>query len=46
MYTEIHVFLVLLKQERSYEDSVGQRHSAGEYEAVSCKNEGKYLYRL
>ena len=24
-------------QERSYEDSVGQRHSAGEYEAVSCK---------
>ena len=34
MYTEMHVFLV---QERSYEDSVGQRHSTGEYEAVSCK---------
>ena len=25
-------------QETSYEDCVGQRHSAGEYEAVSCKN--------
>ena len=46
VYTEIHVFLALLVQERSYEDSVGQRHSAGEYEAVSCKNEGEYLYRL
>ena len=37
MYTEIYVFLALLVQERSYEDSVGQRHSAGEYETVSCK---------
>ena len=46
LYTEIHVFLALLLQVRSYEDSVGQRHSAREYEAVSCKNEGKYLYRL
>ena len=27
-------FLALLVQERSYKDSVGQRHSAGEYEAV------------
>ena len=25
----VHVFLALLVQERSYEDSVGQRHSAG-----------------
>ena len=46
MYTEIHVFLALLVQERSYKDSVGHRHSTGEYEAVSCKNEGKYLYCL
>ena len=46
MYMEMHVFLALLVQERSYEDSVGHRHSAVEYEAVSCKNEGKYLYRL
>ena len=46
MYMEIHVFLALLVQERSCEDSVGQRHSPGEYEAVSCNNEGKYLYRL
>ena len=37
MYTETHVFLALLMAERSYEDSVGHRHSAGEYEAVSCK---------
>ena len=29
VYTEIHVFLALLVQERLYEDSVGQRHSAG-----------------
>ena len=42
VYTEIHVFLALLVQERFYEDSVGQRHLAGEYEAV--QNEGKYLY--
>ena len=35
MYMEIHVFLALLGQERSYEDSVGHRHSAGEYEAIS-----------
>ena len=28
LYTEMHVFLVLLVQERSYEYSVGQRHSA------------------
>ena len=46
VYMEIHVFLALLVQEGSYEDSVGQRHSTGEYEALSCKNEGKYLYRL
>ena len=39
VYTEIHVFLALLVQERSYEDFVGQRDSAGKYEAVSCKNE-------
>ena len=45
VYTEINVFLALLVQERSYEDFAGQRHSAGKYEAVSCKNEGKYLYR-
>ena len=44
VYIKIHVFLALLVQERSYENSVGQRHSAGEYEAVSCKYEGKYLY--
>ena len=31
MYTEMHVFLALLVQERSYEDSVDQRHSAEEY---------------
>ena len=41
-----NVFLALLVEEKSYEDSVEQRHSAGEYEAVSCKNEGKYLYHL
>ena len=35
VYTEMHVFLALLVQERSYEDSVGQWHSVGEYEAVS-----------
>ena len=46
VYTEMHVFLALLVQERSYEGSVGHRHSAGEYEAVSCKNEGKYSYHL
>ena len=37
VYTEMHVFLALLVHERSYEDSVGQRHSAGEYQSVSCK---------
>ena len=26
-----------------YEDFVGQRHSTGENEAGSCKNEGKYV---
>ena len=30
VYTEIHVFLALLMQEKSYEDSIGQRHFAGE----------------
>ena len=40
LYTEIHLFLALVVQERSYEDSVEHRHSAREYEAVSCKNEG------
>ena len=40
VYTEIHVYLALRVQERSYENSVGQRHSTGEYEAASCKNEG------
>ena len=29
VYTEIHVFLALLVQERFYEDSVGQRHLIG-----------------
>ena len=43
VYTEIHVFQALFVQEGSYEDSVGKRHSTGEYEALSCKNEGKYL---
>ena len=33
VYTEMHVFLALFVQERSYEDSVRQRHSAGEYKA-------------
>ena len=33
IYTETQVFLL---QERSYKDSVGQRPSAREYEAVSC----------
>ena len=33
----VYVFLALLVQERSYQDSVGQRHSAGEHEAVSSK---------
>ena len=33
----MHVFLTLLVQERSYGDSVRERHSAGEYEAVLCK---------
>ena len=37
MYTEIHVFLALLVQQRSYEDSVRQRHSAGEYKSVHAK---------
>ena len=46
VYMEIHVFLALLVLALSYEYSVGHRHSAGEYEAVSCKNEGKYLYCL
>ena len=45
VYMEMHAFLALLIQERSYEDSVGHRHSAGEYEAVLCKNEGKYFVR-
>ena len=30
LYTEIRVLLALLVQEKSYEDSVGHRHSAGE----------------
>ena len=46
VFTEMHVFLALLMQEMSYEDSVGLRDSAGEYEAVSCKNKGRYSYRL
>ena len=46
VYTEMHVFLALLVQERSYEDSVGHTHSAGEYKAVSCKNAVKYLHHL
>ena len=32
-----HVFVALPVQERSYEDSVGQRHSAGEYEVFYAK---------
>ena len=46
VYRKMHVFLALLVQERFYKDSVAQRHHTGEYEAVSCKNEGKYLYHL
>ena len=30
---EIHLFLGLVEQERFWEDSVGQRHSTGGYEA-------------
>ena len=36
----MYSYIALLVQKRSYEDSVVHRHSAEEYEAVSCKNEG------
>ena len=45
-HTEIQVFLALLVQEWSYENSVVQRHFTREYVTVSCKNKGKYLYDL
>ena len=37
VYTEMQVFLALLVQERSYKDSVGHRHSAGNMKLFHAK---------